>query len=109
MLLVNSVLSVLLAVHTPQTQAENAPHTAQVPDTARLHVTTPKASKSEDSKPVTDKKHPDFVRCKSESVIGSRAKRKRTCMTNRQWVLVERRQNEASKTFAGDNFAAGHN
>ena len=58
---------------------------------------------------ITDKNHPDYVRCKSESVIGSRAKRKRTCMTNREWALVERRGNEQSKEFAGDNFAAGYN
>ena len=56
-----------------------------------------------------DKSHPDYVRCKREAVIGSRAKRKKTCMTNSEWRIVERRGNEASKTFAGDNFANGYN
>lgn len=57
---------------------------------------------------VTDKSHPDYVRCKRESVIGSRAKKRRVCMTNKEWALVERRGNEASKEYAGDNFAAGY-
>lgn len=54
-----------------------------------------------------DPKDPEYVRCKKETVIGSRAKRKTTCMTNREWARVERRGNEASREFAGDNFAAG--
>ncbi|MGB3471513.1 MAG: hypothetical protein WBA51_11885 [Erythrobacter sp.] len=57
----------------------------------------------EKPKKITDKKHPDYVRCKSEAVIGSRAKRKRTCMTNKEWALVSRRGNEASRDFIGDN------
>ena len=52
---------------------------------------------------ITDRSHPDYVRCKSESVIGSRARRKRTCMTNREWALVSRRGNEATRDFVQDN------
>lgn len=61
----------------------------------------------EEAKPkkITDKSHPDYVRCKSESVIGSRARRKKTCMTNREWALVSRRGNEATRDFVGDNAA----
>jgi hypothetical protein len=48
-----------------------------------------------DKKPVkdrkiTDRSHPDYVRCKSAAVIGSRARRKRTCMSNREWELAPR-------------------
>ena len=38
---------------------------------------------------IVDKKHPDFVRCKTEPVIGSRARKRRVCLTNRQWAEVE--------------------
>ena len=38
---------------------------------------------------VVDKKHPDFIRCKTEPVIGSRARKRRVCLTNRQWAEVE--------------------
>lgn len=48
---------------------------------------------------ITDKKHPDYVRCKSEPVIGSLAKRKRTCLTNRQWELNARDGNDTSREF----------
>jgi len=52
---------------------------------------------------MTDRRHPGHVRCKSESVIGSRAKRKRTCMTNREWALTSRRDNETTRDFMADN------
>jgi hypothetical protein len=54
-------------------------------------------------KKITDKTHPDYVRCKSEAMIGSRAKRKRTCMTNKEWELTARRGNEATRDFVQDN------
>ncbi|MEM7690534.1 MAG: hypothetical protein AAF291_16080 [Pseudomonadota bacterium] len=57
----------------------------------------------EKPKKITDKRHPDYIRCKSEAVIGSRARRKRTCMTNRDWELVQRRGNEASRDFVDQN------
>lgn len=47
---------------------------------------------------ITDRNHPDYVRCRSERVMGSLAQRKRTCMTNREWRQVadvgNRRANE---------------
>lgn len=57
----------------------------------------------EKPKKITDRSHPDYVRCKSEAVIGSRARRKRTCLTNREWDLAARRGNEATRDFVGDN------
>lgn len=42
------------------------------------------------SEKIADKKHPDYVRCRSEAVIGSRAKRRKVCLTNREWAQVER-------------------
>ncbi|MDJ0979845.1 MAG: hypothetical protein QNI87_15070 [Erythrobacter sp.] len=52
---------------------------------------------------ITDRSHPDYVRCKSKPVIGSRAQRKRTCMTNREWAEVARQGNDRSRDFVGDN------
>ncbi len=62
-------------------------------------------TKPEKPEKITDKAHPDYIRCKSESVIGSRARRKKTCMSNRDWALASRRGNEASRDFIGDNQA----
>lgn len=39
---------------------------------------------------ITDKDHPDYVKCRTESVIGSRAKKRKVCLTNRQWAEVSR-------------------
>lgn len=39
---------------------------------------------------ITDRSHPDFVKCRKESVVGSRAKKRKVCLTNRQWAAVAR-------------------
>lgn len=39
---------------------------------------------------ITDKDHPEYIRCRTESVIGSRAKKRKVCLTNRQWAEVGR-------------------
>lgn len=46
---------------------------------------------------VTDKSHPDYVRCRSERVIGSLAKRTKTCKTNREWEEVARVGNRGAR------------
>ena len=47
--------------------------------------------------PITDKSHPDYVRCRSERVIGSLAKRTKTCKTNREWEDVARVGNRGAR------------
>ncbi len=58
-----------------------------------------------DQKPekITDRNHPDYMRCKTHAVIGSRAKRTRVCMTNKEWALAARRGNELTRDIVGDN------
>ena len=46
---------------------------------------------------ITDKNDPNYVRCRSEPVIGSRAKKKRTCMTNAQWEAMSREGNDSAR------------
>ena len=52
---------------------------------------------------ITDRKHPDFIRCRTESVIGSRAKKRKVCLTNRQWEEFARRGNEVARRTVEDN------
>ena len=52
---------------------------------------------------ITDKNHPDFVRCRTEDVIGSRAKKKRMCMTNRQWLEIELESKGLARKMADQN------
>lgn len=44
-------------------------------------------------KKIKDRRHPDYVRCRSEAIIGSLAKKRRVCMTNRQWAEAAREGN----------------
>lgn len=52
---------------------------------------------------ITDKNHPDYVRCRSESVIGSRAKKRRVCLTNAEWERVARDGNATANRIVDDN------
>lgn len=54
------------------------------------------------SEKITDKNHPDFVRCRTESVIGSRAKKRKVCLTNRQWAEVARDGNAVATRVVED-------
>lgn len=54
---------------------------------------------------VTDKSDPDYVRCRSESVIGSRAKKRKVCLTNREWAEVERDGNRLANRVVEDSRA----
>lgn len=46
---------------------------------------------------ITDKDHPDFIKCRMEKVLGSLAKRRKTCLTNRQWEEFARRGNDNAR------------
>ena len=83
-----------------------APETPQAAEAAKEEEQLPKPEiVVEEEKPekITDRSHPDYIRCRSEPVIGSRAKRKRTCLSNREWARVSREGNRSSRDFVGDN------
>ena len=62
-------------------------------------------AEAEETAKITDKDHPDYVKCRTERVIGSLAKRKKTCLTNRQWAEFARRGNEIARRTVDDNAA----
>ena len=82
-----------------------APEATEAPEPKSDPAIEVTEKRPEKKKKITDKSHPDYVRCKSEPGSGSRAKRKRTCMTNKEWALISRRGNEATRDFVGDNQA----
>ncbi|MEP2103332.1 MAG: hypothetical protein ABJP02_08465 [Parasphingorhabdus sp.] len=70
------------------------------------------AKKDKKPKKITDRKHPDYVRCRSEPIIGSLARKKRVCMTNREWAAHNIEGSKRSREFVDDNqptFAPGNN
>tara|TARA_R110002110_G_scaffold214836_3_gene428705 strand:+ start:155 stop:457 length:303 start_codon:yes stop_codon:yes gene_type:complete len=53
-------------------------------------------------KKITDRRDPNYVRCRSEPVIGSLTKKKRICMTNAEWVQYTRTGSRDANQFVED-------
>jgi hypothetical protein len=65
------------------------------------------ASTVQSKVPITDKTHPEYVRCKTEPVLGSRAKRTKTCKTNREWALLAQQGNRLANEMIGQPRVGG--
>ena len=50
-------------------------------------------------KKITDRNHPDYIRCRSEPIIGSLARKRRICMTNKKWARHIREGNKRTGQF----------
>jgi hypothetical protein len=59
-------------------------------------------AQSKKPKKITDRRHPDYVRCRSEPVIGSLTKKRRTCMTNAEWAEFTRTGSRDASQFVED-------
>ena len=53
-------------------------------------------------KKITDRRDPNYVRCRSEPVIGSLTKKRRICMTNQEWVIYTRTGSRDANQFVED-------
>ena len=60
------------------------------------------AVKKEKPKKITDRSHPDYVRCRSEPIIGSLARKRRVCMKNKEWAAHNREGGRRSREFVED-------
>ncbi|GAB5487816.1 MAG: hypothetical protein Pars2KO_13860 [Parasphingorhabdus sp.] len=58
--------------------------------------------KADKPKKITDRSHPDYVRCRNRPTMGSLARKQRICMTNREWVVHNRKGNAQSREFVDD-------
>ncbi len=58
---------------------------------------------------ITDRDHPDYVKCRSEPIIGTRARKKRVCMTNSQWAAAAAEGNEVARRMVTDAASGGMN
>jgi len=54
-------------------------------------------------KKITDRRHPDYVRCRKEPVIGSLSKKRKICMTNKQWKAHIREGNKRATELIDEN------
>lgn len=60
-----------------------APSASAADAEASLEEASKKAKKP---KKIKDRRHPDYVRCRNQPVIGSLARKNRVCMTNKEWA-----------------------
>lgn len=60
------------------------------------------AEKVEKLKKITDRRHPDYVRCRTQPIMGSLARKKRVCMKNKEWAAHNTEGNRRSKEFVED-------
>tara|TARA_Y100001968_G_C18971594_1_gene532530 strand:- start:231 stop:518 length:288 start_codon:yes stop_codon:yes gene_type:complete len=63
------------------------------------------AEEKEQPEKITDRDHPDFVRCRTERVVGSLAKKRKVCLTNREWEEFARRGNDVARQTVAQNAA----
>lgn len=100
LLTINAAFAALLlqaSATPPENQATAAPAgEATTSDTVEVTIASVPTGTSA-AAPITDKTHPDYVRCRSEREIGSLAKRKKTCMTNREWEVASRVGNRGAR------------
>ena len=63
-----------------------------------------KTSSKEASGPpkIRDRSHPDYVRCRSEPIIGSLVRKRKICMTNSEWEQYARAGNAGARALLDD-------
>jgi len=88
--MIGSVLTSLAAVLMAQQAAAEPEAAAAVPQPAPEQVKVEK---------ITDRSHPDFVRCERYQVVGSRARFKKQCFTNREWDRIAAAGNRSSRAI----------
>ncbi len=86
----------------------SAAETADVPEGFIVVKVLParEASSSKTSnapRQITDRRDPEYVRCRLEPVAGSILKKRKICMTNHQWTLAIRKGNQYAREFVDDN------
>ncbi len=103
-------MKILVIVAATLAMLQESPSNEVQHEVVDQSVAKPVAVKVVETKPkkITDKKHPDYIRCRIKSVIGSLAKKKRICMTNSEWIAVNSESSKRSRELVED-LAVGMN
>jgi len=59
-------------------------------------------AQSKKPKKITDRRDSNYVRCRSEAIIGSLSRKRRICMTNAVWTEYVKVGSRDSKQFVED-------
>lgn len=76
---------------------------------AKQTETKVEVEKAEKPEKIKDRKHPDYMRCRKEPVIGSLSKKRKICMTNKEWKAHYRKGNSRANEFIEENRAGATN
>lgn len=79
-----------------------APLPAQATESGTQKLASDKGVTSSTPKKITDRRHPDYVRCRSEPIIGALARKRRVCMTNAEWAAAIKASSRNAKEFVDD-------
>ncbi|WP_417819101.1 hypothetical protein [Tritonibacter scottomollicae] len=60
-------------------------------------------NQSKEPKKIVDRRDPNYVRCRSEPIIGSLARKRRICMTNEEWAEYNEIGSRNSREFVEDS------
>lgn len=78
------------------------PVSAQEVENAEKAKAEAEAEAKAKPKKITDRQHPDYIRCRRERVIGSLAKRRKICMTNREWKMIANEGNRGANELVDE-------
>lgn len=90
----SAALALALAMQGP---SDNAANTEASASTEAATEVVQKPEK------ISDRSHPDYIRCKRERVIGSLAKYTKRCYTNREWEEIARAGNAGTRSIVEDH------
>ncbi len=87
--------------HEPQATSKDSVPGAEQSE-PKLEVDTPASPEQ-----ITDRTHPNYVRCRTERVMGSLAQRRKRCMTNREWAALANEGNKRANEFVDEMRSTG--
>lgn len=80
--------------------AQDKPAEAKKEQAVETATTNTAAAKPEK---ITDRSHPDYIRCRRERVMGSLAQKRKICMTNAEWKAYAAEGNRGANELVEDN------
>lgn len=92
-----AVALIFFSVAAPALAGQAKPPAPEAAADSMVTVTGEKPAEKKTSTKITDPKDPNFVRCRSEPVLNSRAQRVKVCRTNKEWAAAAREGNRQTQ------------
>lgn len=96
-----TVFGVLLTSCATNTASAPEVSTSQA-DASLSQDASNKGNSKEAEQKITDRRHPDFIKCRKEAVMGSMSRKIKTCMTNKEWAAFREEGKKRSNEMLED-------